>query len=136
MTRGDGAPPDSARRKNSLADTAVAKVCGANGIAVAPGGEGLREELIEVCANILDFLVIEDPTRFEVATAIKGGALCASQGAGVGHCGRVEPQVTLDLFQMVDLRDEWGNSLKLILPPYGAVVKALIYGRDSAGNPA
>jgi hypothetical protein len=46
--------------REQVVDTAVAQVRGANGIAIASGGDSLREDLVEVCADRRDLLAIED----------------------------------------------------------------------------
>ena len=52
-------------------DTAVLQMRRADGVAVASGGQSLRQQIVEVTADLQDLVVTENANAFEITIPIE-----------------------------------------------------------------
>ena len=92
--------------RQQIVNPPVAKVRGADGIAVAAGRQRARQQVVEVASNGGDLLLAEDADPFQIAVAIEGRHLVRGQRPWILYGGRMKAQFALQPVQFFRGGDE------------------------------
>src|SRR6478672_9803862 len=89
-----------------VVDPSVAKVRGADGIAVATGGQRACQQVVEVASDGGDLLLAEDPDPFQIAVAIESRHLVRGQRLWILYIGWMKAQFALQPLELFLAGDE------------------------------